>query len=77
MSACVDPESFVKGGQSSARQQNDIDMAVCWRADADLISNVGLVFQGIQTSITKKPYIFVVFQGFGVSAHGLYVRAYN
>ena len=50
-------------------------------------------FQGIQTSFTGKPYIFVIFRGGGgagggrggvrtpyppsESAHGLYVRAYN
>ena len=65
MSACADPESFVREGPSSARQQNAIGMAFRWRADVGLTSNAGLVFQGIRSSITKKPYIFVVFQGDG------------
>ena len=44
-------------------------MAFCWRADDGPALNAGLVafviFQGIQTSIAKKPYIFVIFQGLG------------
>ena len=49
-------------GPSSVRHQNAIETAFRWRADVGPTSNAGLVFQGIQTSITK-PYILVVFQG--------------
>ena len=55
-----------KGVPSSARQRNAIEMAFCWRADGGPTLNASLVFQGIQTSIAKKPYIFVIFQGGGV-----------
>ena len=40
-------------------------MAFCWQADDGPTLNTGLVFQGIRTSIAKKPYIFVIFQGGG------------
>ena len=48
-------------GPSSARQRR-------WRADDGPTLNVGLVrsfviFKGIKTSIAKKPFIFVIFQG--------------
>ena len=41
-------------------------MTFRWHADDDLTLNAGLValsFSGIQTSIAKKTYIFVIFQG--------------
>ena len=41
-------------------------MAFRWRADDGPTLNAGLVaaiFQGIRTSIARKPYIFVIFQG--------------
>ena len=42
-------------------------MALPWHADNGPTLNSGLVafviFQGIRTSIAKKPYIFVIFQG--------------
>ena len=45
-------------------------MAFCWCADDGPTLKVSLAgqlcgFQGIQTSIAKKPYIFVIFQGGG------------
>ena len=44
-------------------------MAFRWRVDDSPTLNAGLVsfmiFQGIQTSIAKKPYIFVIFHGGG------------
>ena len=43
-------------------------MAFHWRADDGPTLNAGLVaaiFQGIRTSIARKPYIFVIFQGGG------------
>ena len=45
-------------------------MAFLWRADDGPTLNAGwlgsfVIFQGIQTSIAKKPYIFVIFQGGG------------
>ena len=70
-------------GPSSVRQRN----AVKWRfAGVPMIAHHGMLawqlcdFKRIQTSISKKPYIFVIFQGGGVgfgppvptsgSAHG-------
>ena len=53
-------------GPSSGRQQNAIQMAFRWRADDGPTSNAGLVFQGILINTTKKPYVFVFFQGRGV-----------
>ena len=53
---------------SSARQRNTIEMAFCWRANDGATLNAGLValrFQGTRTSIAKKPFIFVIFQGGG------------
>ena len=45
-------------------------MAFCLGADDGPTLNAGLeaqdvIFQGVRTSIAKKPYIFVVFQGGG------------
>ena len=37
-------------------------MAFRWRADDGPTLNAGLVFQGLRTSLAKKPYIFVIFQ---------------
>ena len=45
-----------------ARQRN----VFRWRADDDPTLNAGLVvfsFSGLRTSIAKKPYIFMIFQG--------------
>ena len=39
----VDPNTAISG-PLSARQQNAIEMAFCWRADVGPTSNVGLVF---------------------------------
>ena len=50
-------------GPSSARQRNAIYMAFRWRADNGPTLNAGLILQGICTSIAKKPYSFVSFQG--------------
>ena len=48
------------------RPLNDLSLAgFRWRADDGPTLNAGLVFQGIQTSIAKKPYTFVIFQGWG------------
>ena len=44
-------------GPSLARQRNACE---CWLGTF-------VIFQGIQTSIAKKPYIFVFFQGGGGS----------
>ena len=43
-------------------------MVFRWQADDGPTLNAALVasdFQGIRTSIAKKPYIFVIFQGVG------------
>ena len=40
-------------------------MAFRWRADDVPTLNACLGFQGIRTSIAKKPCIFVIFQGEG------------
>ena len=52
-------QNNTKGVPSSASQ------LFRWRADGGPTLNASLVFQGIQTSIAKKPYIFVIFQGGG------------
>ena len=57
-----DPTS--KSRLSSSRQQNAINMGFRLQADDDPTLYAGLVdliFQGIQTSIAKKPYVFVIF----------------
>ena len=62
-----DPNNTISG-PSSARQRNAISMAFRWRADDDPTFNAGLValsFLGFRTSIAKKPFIFVIFQGGG------------
>ena len=54
-----------------ARQRNDIEMVFRWRADAGPRLNASFViFQGIRSSIAKKPYIFVIFQGGGGGGSG-------
>ena len=45
-------------------------MALSWRADDVPTLNAGLVaaiFQGIWTCVSRKPYIFVIFQSGGGS----------
>ena len=77
--ACADLESFVRGGPtltffgdlflvdegredpSSARQRN----AIKWRVDYGQHSWLLCDFQGIRTSIPKKPYVLVIFQCVG------------
>ena len=63
-----DPNTTISG-PSSTHQRNAISMAFRWRADVGPTLSAGLVacvdFQGIRTSIAKKPYIFVIFQGGG------------
>ena len=56
---------------SSARQQNAIKMAFRWHADDGPTLDAAIMlawqicdFQGIRTSIAKKPYIFVIFHVF-------------
>ena len=62
-----DPNTAING-PSSAHQQNAIEMAFHWRADdrwhyIECWLGSFVIFQGIRTSIAKKPYIFVIFQG--------------
>ena len=50
-----------------------------WCADAGPTLNAGLVaafFQGIQTCIARKPYIFVIFQGGPDPLTPLWIRAH-
>ena len=56
----ADPSTAISG-PSSARHQNTFEMAFRWQADFGPTSNAGLV----GTSITKNPYIFLIFQGGG------------
>ena len=53
---------------ASTRQRNAIEMAFCWWVDDCPTLNAGSValwfFRDI-TSMDKKPYIFVIFQGGG------------
>ena len=47
-------------------QRNAISMAFRWRANDDPTLNASFVIiQGIRTSISQKPYIFVIFPGGG------------
>ena len=64
MNVRKDPNTTISG-PSSAHQRNAILMAFRRRADDGPTLNAGLqlrVFQGIRTSIVKKPYILVIFQ---------------
>ena len=57
-----DPNTAINGPPST-HQQNAIEMASnieCWLGSF-------VIFQGIWTSIAKKPYIFVILQGRGWS----------
>ena len=72
----MDPNITISG-PSSARQQNAIKMVFRCRDDDGPTLNAGLVgfffcccflffgFQGIRTSIARKSYTFVIFQGEG------------
>ena len=56
----MDPNSNISGPSSTASET-----PFRWRADNDPTLNASLVdaiFQGIQTCIARKPYIFVIFQ---------------
>ena len=53
--------NITKRGPSSACQRTAIEMAFHWRADDGCFGSFE-IFQGIRTSIAKKPYIFVIFQ---------------
>ena len=62
-----DPSTTIRG-PSWARQKKRHLMAFRWCADDDPTLNdslVAVIFQGIRTGITRKPYIFVIFQGRG------------
>ena len=63
-----DPNTTISG-PSSARQRNAIYMAFCGRFRCWLNNECWpgsfVIFQGIRTSISKKPYIFVIFRGGG------------
>ena len=60
----TDPNTTISG-PPSARQRNAIECVSLRRADDDPTLNAGLIFQGIQTSNAKKPYMFVFFRGGG------------
>ena len=47
-------------GPSSACRRNAIYIAFCWRVDVGPFCSF-VNFQGIRTSIAKKPFIFVIF----------------
>ena len=64
-----DPNTTISG-LSMACQRNAILLAFRWCADDGPTLNASLValcdfFQGIRTSIAKKPCIFLIFQGEG------------
>ena len=65
----IEDLNAVMFGPSSARQWNAITMAFCWQAYAGPTLNASdgsfVIFQGIRTSIAKKSYMFVIFQGGG------------
>ena len=47
--------NITQNGPSSARQRNAIEMAFRWRTDDGSTLTAGLVFDGIRTSISRKP----------------------
>ena len=53
--------NITQNGPSSARQRNAIEMAFRWRTDDGPTLTAGLVFDGIRTSISRKPCICVIF----------------
>ena len=70
-----DPNT-TKSGPSSALQRNTISIAFRWRADNGPTCHV--IFQGIRTSIAKKPYSYVIFSGERVRIPcPLFIRACN
>ena len=76
LSLCADPESFVRGSNFFLMRGERIQIALkachhrsdsetpCINIECWLGSFV--IFQGIRASIAEKPYIFVIFQGWGV-----------
>ena len=50
-------------GLSSTRQRNTISMACRWWPNIKCWLSSFLIFKRIRTSIHKKPYSFVIFQG--------------
>ena len=80
---CADPELFVRGGPNltlsfkyilvdEGRGDPNTNISGPSSADDGATVNAGfdcsfVIFQGIQTSIAKKPYILDFFQGRGVS----------
>ena len=49
--------------QSSVRQWNGVSLACRWWPNTECWLGSFVIFQGIRTSIAKKPYIFVINQG--------------
>ena len=58
-------QNTTNSGQPLARQRNAIEMAFRWARDDGPTLNAGLGFQRIRTSLARKPYIFMNFQGGG------------
>ena len=59
-----DPSS-TKSGPSSDCQRNAILLVGRWWPNIECWPGSFVIFQRIQTSIAKKPYIFLIFQGGG------------
>ena len=70
LNSCIDLESFVRGGPTLTGFFLLVEMAFCWQAHGGPTLNARLVFQGIQTSVAKRPYIFVIFRGGGGGGGG-------
>ena len=52
-------------GPPTKRHINDVSLACRWWPNIECLLSNFVIFQGIGTSIAKKPYIFVIFQGVG------------
>ena len=52
-------------GPLAKRLLNGVSLACRWWPNVECWLGSFMIFQGIQTSIAKKPYIFVIFQGVG------------
>ena len=49
--------------QSAKRHLNGVSLAGRWWSNIECWLGSFVIFQGIRTSIAKKPYIFVIFRG--------------
>ena len=61
---------------SAKRHLNGVSLAGQWWPNIEFWLGSFMIVQGIRTSITKKPYIFVIFQwGGGAPSSPLWIRS--